>query len=128
MLTICFLLGFGLASVAWYLIGVMFFRDQSHKITALEQSRDCLTEIAAQHAAQRDDIQKRFDDLVARDAKDLQSPIRVANAVEADGVWSVHALLRSGATQLIARFDTPDAEYNRILAQDLCDKLNEKPV
>ncbi len=25
-------------------------------------------------------------------------------------------------------FDTPDPEYNRILASDLCEKLNEKPV
>ena len=41
---------------------------------------------------------------------------------------SVYATLQSGADQLIARFDTPDPEYNRILASDLREKLNEKPV
>ncbi|MCC8176391.1 MAG: hypothetical protein LIO91_08170 [Bacteroidales bacterium] len=70
----------------------------------------------------------RFDDLVARNARNYTSPIRGAKAVDTQGAWSVYATLQSGADQLIARFDTPDPEYNRILAEDLREKLNEKPV
>lgn len=73
---------------------------------------------------------ERFDDLVARNVKEMKEPLTHSfirlppwnKAVE------VYGRTVNNRDILIARFDTPDPEYNSNLAEDLCEKLNEKPV
>ncbi|MCC8038210.1 MAG: hypothetical protein LIP02_08790 [Bacteroidales bacterium] len=116
-----------LALAVW---GMILNDRLEHRVATLEGENDYFEGLNGQRESQLVKQSERFDDLVARNSKEMKEPLTHSfirlppwnKAVE------VYGRTVNNRDILIARFDTPDPEYNRNLAQDLCEKLNEKPV